>query len=149
MCNGYPLQFPSGTSAHTQYLFALHRILSLPWNYTVRSGVMTLHIQSCTKFVGQDECSCQNCCELQKNTRLQEILARFDEGIKKYSPFAYYGFDKLCDLLHHKNVQIEFYRLCGLNQVCKLLEKETKVSEYKRFVITLSSGKVERVDQVI
>lgn len=85
MCEGYPLQFPSGT-AHTGYPFALHRTLSLPWDYAVHSGVMVLHAQSCTKFLDQGNPSCQNCRELLKETRLQGIHTRLDEGINEYSP---------------------------------------------------------------
>lgn len=148
-CSGYRLQLPNGMSAHTMYPFALHNTLSLPWDYAVRSGVMTLHAQSCTKFVNDNHDSCQRCYELRKNTRLQGILTRLEEGVSEYSPLAYHGFGGLHDLLRRKNARIEFYRLRGLNQARKLMGKATEISEYKRFTVALASGKVERIDRII
>jgi hypothetical protein len=41
---GYTVTFPDGKSPHTAYPFALHNTLILPWDYTVKNGVMkSLH----------------------------------------------------------------------------------------------------------
>jgi len=45
--------------------------------------------------------------------------------------------------------QIEFYRLRGLNQARKLLTKATALSDQKRLLMAIASGKASRVDRLI
>ena len=52
-------------------------------------------------------------------------------------------------MLHQKNQQIDFYRFCGLNQAKKLLSKATALTEQKRLVTAIMSGKANRVDRLI
>jgi hypothetical protein len=44
---------------------------------------------------------------------------------------------------------IEFYRLRGLNQARKLLAKATALSDQKRLLMAIASGKASRVDRLI
>ena len=52
-------------------------------------------------------------------------------------------------MLHRKTQQIDFYRFHGLNQAKKLLYKAAALSEQKRLVTAIASGKVQRVDRII
>jgi len=74
---------------------------------------------------------------------------RMDEGIHENTTFAYHSFNGLIKILDRKSKKLKFVQLCGLNQVQKLLVKAGELSEYKRFALAISSGKVERVDRVI
>ena len=47
-CNSYSLIFPDGKSPHTAYPFALHDTQILPWDYSIRSGKMSLFSPGCT-----------------------------------------------------------------------------------------------------
>jgi len=150
-CDGYTLEFPPGQSPHTDYPFALHNLASLSWDYSVRNGIMVLHARSCDGLrpTARDGRSCQPCQDLRKNVSLKGICTRMDEGVHENARFPYHSFNGLIKLLDRKIKRLEFLQLQGLNQARKLLVKAGELSEYKRFVLAISSGKVERVDRVI
>ena len=77
------------------------------------------------------------------------MLTRLEEGVNEKLAFAYHSFHGLIEMLHRKNRQIEFYWLRGLNQARKLLSKTTALSNQKRLLMAIASGKVNRVDRLI
>lgn len=79
----------------------------------------------------------------------RKILRQMEEGTHENMAFAYHGFSSLQQMLHRKNQVIEFYRLRGLNQARKLLAKATALSDQKRLLIAVASGKASRVDRLI
>jgi hypothetical protein len=150
ICKEYTLIFRDGQSPHGSYPFALHGQLELPWDYTVRNGQMTLFARSCPGLLKNDGIdSCRMCQNLLKNKMLEGILTRLKEGANENVPFAYHGFCGLMEMLHRKNRQIDFYRLRGLNQARKLLSRTTTLSDQKRLLMAIASGKVNRVDRLI
>ena len=42
LCKGYTIAFSNGKSPHTSYPFALHDTLVLPWDYSLKNGMMIL-----------------------------------------------------------------------------------------------------------
>ena len=72
-----------------------------------------------------------------------------EDGVHKNAGFAYHGFSGLQEMLHRKNQLIEFYRLRGFNQAKKLLIKAAALSDQKRLLMAIASGKVSRVDRLI
>ena len=148
-CKGFKLTFPPGLSPHTTYPFALHAELVLPWDYTVKNSVMSLYARSCIGFSEKDDHPCPPCQQLIRNGTLEGMLRRMDEGVHDNAPFVYHGFSGLKELLQRKNQLIEFHRLHGLNQARKLLSKAAALSDNKRLLMAIASGKVNRVDCVI
>lgn len=148
-CKGFKLTFPPGLSPHTTYPFALHAELVLPWDYTVKNSVMSLYARSCIGFSEKDDHPCPPCQQLIRNGTLEGMLRRMDEGVHDNAPFVYHGFSGLKELLQRKNQLIEFHRLHGLNQARKLLSKAAALSDNKRLLMAIASGKVNRVDRVI
>lgn len=148
-CKGFLLTFPETKSPNTAYPFALHDTLILPWDYALKNGVMSLFARSCTGLSRGDGRACQPCQQLIKNKTLEGILKRIENGIHERTGFAYYGFSSLQETLHRKNRTIEFYRLRGLNQAKKLLAKATALSDQKRLIMAIASGKISRVDCLI
>jgi len=150
ICRGYALIFPGGQSPHDSYPFALHNHLELPWDYTVRNGQMTLFARSCSGLVKKDnDNSCRACQNLLANKMLEGIITRLEEGADENASFAYHGFRCLIEMLHRKNRRIEFHRLRGLNQARKLLSRTTALSDQKRLLLAVASGKVTCVDRLI
>jgi hypothetical protein len=80
---------------------------------------------------------------------LEKIVSQIRNGIHENTKFAYYGFGGLHEILQRKNQRIEFYRLRGLNQAKQLLGKAVALSENKRLLMAIASGKTQQVDQVI
>jgi hypothetical protein len=136
-------------SPHTTYPFALHDSLILPWDYSLKNGVMKLFARSCHGFTEGSDMACLPCQRLVKNEKLENILRQMEEGVHKNAGFAYHGFAGLQQMLHYKNQQIEFYRLRGLNQARKLLAKVTALSDHKRLLMAIASGKASQVDRLI
>jgi hypothetical protein len=84
-----------------------------------------------------------------QNKTLEGMLTRLEEGVNEKLAFAYHSFRGLIEILHRKNRQIEFYRLRGLNQARRLLSRTTALSDQKRLLMAIASGKVNRVDRLI
>ncbi|KAF8161442.1 hypothetical protein B0H34DRAFT_673382 [Crassisporium funariophilum] len=148
-CEGYTLKFPDGTSPHTAYPFALHDTLILPWDYAVKNGVMKLFATTCSGLSKGEGQACQPCRQLIQNKTLEGIFTRIEHGTHKNTAFAYLGISALQELLRRKIRAIEYYRLRGLNQARKLLSKATALSDQKRLLMAILSGKVSRVDRLL
>jgi hypothetical protein len=149
-CNGYVFDFPDGQNPHTAYPFTLHNSRSIPWDYSVRNGIMTLYSRSCDRYSQDgDTMSCKACQGLAKNGTLDGIRTRINDGVHKSAPLAYHGIGGLLNLMRLQDIDKEFYRLRGLNQTRKLLGKATALSDHKRLLIAMASGKVARLDAVL
>ena len=148
-CEGYTIIFPNRKSPHTAYPFALHDTIVLPWDYALKNGVMKLFARSCRGLFEGSGAACQPCRQLVKNETLKNILTRIENGAHENARFAYHGFSGLREILHRKNQLIEFYRLRGLNQAKKLLVKAAALSDQKRLLMAIASGKASRVDRLI
>lgn len=72
-----------------------------------------------------------------------------EQGADENISFAYHGFHGLIEMLHCKNCQIKFHRLWGLNQARKLLLRTTALSDQKRLLMVVASGKVAHVDRLV
>jgi hypothetical protein len=148
-CNGHTLVFPDGKSPHTAYPFALHDTCILPWDYAIQNGKMSLFSKGCTRMTEEETRSCRPCQQLRTNQNLENIVSRIRNRIHENTDFVYHGFSGLQEILQRKTQQIEFYRLRGLNQARQLLGKAVALSENKRLLMAIASGKMQRVDQVI
>ena len=149
LCKGYTLGFSNGKSPHTSYPFALHDTMVLPWDYALRNGVMSLFARTCTRLAKNGGDSCQPCQLLRRNKALEKILTRMEEGVHEKAVYAYYGFLALAELLCRKTQQVQISELRGLNQAKKLLSKATVLSDQKRLLMAIASGKVNRVDRLL
>jgi hypothetical protein len=151
VCKGYILIFPEGKLPHTAYPFALHETLTLSWDYMAQNGEMVLFPKSCTRILKEKAAapSCWECQQLCRNENLERIVSQIKDGVHKNTAFAYVGFSGLQEILQCKNQQVEFHRLCGLNQAKQLLRKAVTLSESKWLLMAIASGKTQCVDQVI
>ncbi|KAJ7749861.1 hypothetical protein B0H14DRAFT_3603375 [Mycena olivaceomarginata] len=112
--------FPKGLN----YPFGLHELLSVPWG-------------------------CRPCADLVKESSLDGILKRADEGMPERANYAYYSPSGLIEILRRKNKQIEELRLRGLKVASRIITQARSLSDYKRLVRAIGSGAVERVDRVV
>jgi hypothetical protein len=149
VCEGYAMIFLDGKSPHTTYPFTLHDTIILPWDYTLKNGMMKLFARSCHGLSEGSGTTCQPCQQLIKNETLENILIWMEDGVHKNTGFAYHGFSGLQEMLHHKNQVIKFYRLRGLNQARKLLAKATALSNQKQLLMAIASGRASWVDHLI
>lgn len=136
-------------SPHTSYPFAPHDTQALPWDYALRNGVMSLFARACTRLAPNHGETCQPCRLLQRNKALEKILSRMEEGIHEKVGYAYYGFSALAELLRRRTQQVQISDLKGLNQAKKLLSKATALSDQKRLLMAIASGKANRVDRLL
>jgi hypothetical protein len=148
-CQGYVLQFPPGKTSYSAYPFALHDSRSLPWDFSIKNGVMTLFARNCHGSKGGPSASCQPCLYLPKNKSLEGIVNRLQNGVHPNSPYSYHGAGGLHEVLHQQVDKIAFLQLRGLNHTRALLGKATALSDYKRLVKAIASGNVARVSRVI
>lgn len=147
-CQGYVLQFPPGKTPYSTYPFALHDSRSLPWDFSIRNGIMTLFSRNCHSESGPSE-SCPSCLYLPKNKSLEGIINRVQNGVHPNSPYSYHGAGGLHEVLRRQTDKIAILELHGLNQARALLGKATALSDYKRLINAIASGNVARVSRVI
>jgi len=110
-CQGYTLCFPAGKSPYTAYPFALHDTRALPWDISIENGIMTLFAQTCSGSLSGTEKTCQSCLDLLRNGTLEGIRTRLVEGVHQNAQFPYHSFGGLHEIIRHKTMQVEFYRL--------------------------------------
>ncbi|KAF8056026.1 hypothetical protein FPV67DRAFT_686987 [Lyophyllum atratum] len=147
-CIGYIFDVPVGQTPSKLYPFALHDKINIPWDYSLIDGVLRLHARSCEDVITGREC-CGACQDLRQNTTLQGIQRRAIEGVHENANHAYHGFGALVEILQRKNSQIEVLRLRGLNNARRLIGQAASLSDHKRFVVAIASGKYERVDRLV
>lgn len=150
-CHGYAVILPNGHSPYVSYPFALHDTLSLPWVPQITpDGSLKLVAQKCSGTTTHtDNKCCDSCQNLSFSTALEGILTRIESGVHENSGFAYHSFSGLHDMLKRKNMQVEFYRLRGLNQARKLLGKVAALADSKQLLMAISTGETKRVDRVL
>lgn len=148
-CEGYTMIFPAGKSPHTTYPFGLHDTIILPWDYAVKNGMMKLFACGCCGSSEGVGTVCRPCQQLIKNKSLENILMQMENSNHENTSYAYHGFSGLKEMLCHKSQLIEFYRLHRLNQAKKLLAKATALSDQKRLLMAVVSGRASQVDRLI
>jgi hypothetical protein len=96
-CIGVRLDLPEGTSVHKTYPFGMHEVYGDPWDYTVKSGMMTLHARGCPGFrtAETEDSQCDRCQELMKHPILKGILERMKTGTHENANFAFHGIGSL------------------------------------------------------
>jgi hypothetical protein len=80
---------------------------------------------------------------------LENILTRINEGVHENAGYAYYGFSALSEVLRRRTQQLRISELQGLNQAKRLLPKATALSDQKRLLMAIASGKVNRVERIL
>ncbi|KAJ6456839.1 hypothetical protein DFH09DRAFT_1384197 [Mycena vulgaris] len=142
-CKGFVL--PHGLD----YPFGLHTLLSLPWGVEYSNGVVTLRSHDCQKTTANGRSNCRPCADLSKESTVQGIMNRAEDGVHENVNFAYHGVTGLAELLRRKNQRIQELRLHGLSIASKVITQARSLSDYKRLVTAIGSGVVQRVDRVV
>jgi hypothetical protein len=147
-CPGYRLIFPPGQQGHTSYLFALHTILSLPWDYSVHRDGFFVISHSCTGLVERNG-RCKRCDDLEKDEKLRKIVARYTDGVHENAQLVYHGIAGLIDIVRRKKLANDLLRVHRLNDLKKLAGKVGVIDMHKQMLLALSSQHVPRVDRVL
>jgi len=147
-CAGYHLSFPKGQQAHTSYPFALHTLMSLPWDYGTRKDAFVLTSHSClgkAKVNG----SCKACNSLRKNETLKKIIVRYTNGVSENTQLVYHGIAGLIDVVHQKTSMIDVLCLRHLNDAKKLLGHKGVIDVHNQMLMALSTQHIPHIDRVL
>lgn len=148
-CQGFIVHFAIGQNPHLTYPFGLHAKFTLPWDYSVRNGVLTLYARSCDQRPTNGSVNCRPCQNLPSNTILAGILLRAKEGIHENTGFAYHGLGGVIEAVNRKTMQLEAMRLNGLNHTRQLMGQATSLSDYRRFLEAIARGEYEYVQRLV
>ncbi|KAJ7434946.1 hypothetical protein FB451DRAFT_1465917 [Mycena latifolia] len=77
------------------------------------------------------------------------ILDRAKDGVSENANYAYHLISGLIQLIGRKNKRIEELRLRGLNAAKRIAAQARSLTDHKRFVRAIGSGKVEHVDRLV
>jgi hypothetical protein len=147
-CPGYRLIFPLGQQGHTSYPFALHTVLSLPWDYSAHHDGFFVISHSCTGMVERNG-RCKQCDDLGKNKSLKKIVARYTVGVHENAQLVYHGIGGLIDVVRRKTLANDLLRIRRLNDLKKLVVQVGVIDMHKQMLFALSSQHVPRVDRVL
>ena len=147
-CASYQLSFPKGQQAHTSYPFALHTVMSLPWDYGIRKGAFVLTSHSCLGKAEANGC-CKACDSLGKNENLQKIIVRYTNSVYENTQLVYHGIAGLIDVVRRKASTINGFRLRRLNDAKKLVGYEGVIDVHKQMLMALSTQRIPRIDRVL
>ena len=110
-CCGISVEFPSGRSAHSSYPYGIHDELGDPWDYSVRSGVMTLRAKGCTLNDQHMHGRCKACNKLTENGKLQGVLRRIKTGVHENTRLTYHSVGGLVTIVRRKIREVRTLRL--------------------------------------
>ena len=147
-CAGYQLSFPKGQQAHTSYPFALHTVMSLPWNYGICKGAFVLTSHLCLGKAEANGC-CKACDSLGKNENLKKIIVRYTNGIYENTQLVYHGITGLIDVVCQKTSTIDGLHLHHLNDAKKLVGHEGVIDVHKQMLMVLSTQHIPCIDCVL
>jgi hypothetical protein len=147
-CPGFQLTFPPGQWADTSYPFALHTLLSLPWYYSTRKEGFFLVSHSCLGLAVAGQ-RCRPCDDLRNNEYLENIIARYTDGIHDNSPLVFHGIGGLVEVVRRKTSVIDVLRLRRLNDARKLIGQEGVIDVHKQMLVALSTQRIPRIDYVL
>ncbi|KAJ7197097.1 hypothetical protein C8J57DRAFT_1455782 [Mycena rebaudengoi] len=143
----FPLR--SGQTVSSAYPPMLHDKFNLSWDYAVKRGVLYLTAHTCSGERQSGRRNCEECAGLERNTFLKGIISRSQEGIHENTSLMFMPPAALVAIVQTKNEQISGLRMGVLNSSRVLLTQATALSDYKRFVVAIGSGKVQKVDRVV
>ncbi|KAJ7684072.1 hypothetical protein B0H14DRAFT_3675304 [Mycena olivaceomarginata] len=149
VCEGFVFPLQDNQTVSAAYPLLLHDKGILPWDYAVRRGILYLTAYTCTGKQRPGYKSCGPCADLDKNNMLKGIIARNVNGVPENANLMYYSPAALTEIVRKKNVIIQNLRLGLLTSSRNLLTQSATMSDYKRFVVAIGSGKVQRVDRVV
>jgi hypothetical protein len=147
-CPGYQLTFPPGQQGHTSYPFALHTVLSLPWDYSVHRDGFFVISHSCTGMVERNG-RCKRCDDLQENDKLKKIIARYTDGVHENAQLVYHGIGGLINVVRRKMLANDLLHVHRLNDLKKLVGQVGVIDVHKQMLLALSSQHIPRVDRVL
>ncbi|KAJ7198077.1 hypothetical protein GGX14DRAFT_374467, partial [Mycena pura] len=151
LCKGFIFPFSgAGQTASSDYPYGLHDIMTLPWTYSSSTdGILTLRSTACVKTGANGRSNCWACGDLANEPTLQGILNRAKDGIDERANYAYHPISGLVTLLRRQNKRIDELRLRGFNAVKRIAAQAKSLTDHKRFVRAIGSGKVENVDRLV
>ncbi|KAF8185817.1 hypothetical protein K438DRAFT_1596789 [Mycena galopus ATCC 62051] len=150
LCAGYIFPFKANQTASSDYPFRLHDTSSPPWEYSGNNdGVLTLRSIKCGKVCKEHRSNCQACADLPTHPILQGILERAQDGVPESASYVFNPISGLIEHLRRKNGQITQLRLRGFNAVKRIAAQARSLTDHKRFVRAIGSGKVENVDRLV
>lgn len=148
MCSGNQLIFPLSQQGHTFYPFALHTILSLPWDYSVHCDGFFIISHLCTGMVERNG-QCKQCDNLEKNENLKKIVTRYTDGVHENTQLVYHGIGGLIDVVRQKTLANDLFCVCRLNDLKKMVGQIGIVDMHKQMLFALSSQHIPLVDCVL
>ncbi|KAJ6527860.1 hypothetical protein DFH09DRAFT_1327969 [Mycena vulgaris] len=148
-CEGFVFPLGRDQSISTAYPILLHDQFNLPWDFAVRRGVLYLTARTCTRKQRAGHSNCTPCADLEKNSMLKGMISRSAEGVHENANLMYQPPAALVEIVRQKNVLIQSLRLRLLTNARNLLTQTKSLSDHKRFVLAIGSGKVQRVDRVV
>ncbi|KAJ7834825.1 hypothetical protein B0H13DRAFT_2240173 [Mycena leptocephala] len=151
LCAGFLFPFSGADkTASSEYPFSLHDTIPLPWTFgNNANGTLTLRSTFCEEKPSAGRNNCRACAALPKHKTLEGIIDRAKYGVKENANYAYHPFSGLVDVIRRKNKRIEELRVRGLNAAKRIAVQARALSDHKRFVQAIGSGKVENVDRVV
>ena len=147
-CASYQLSFPKGQQAHTSYPFALHTVMSLPWDYGIHKGAFVLTSHSCS---GEAEVNgrCKACNSLGKNENLKKIIVRYTNGVYENMQLVYHSIASLINVVRQKTSTIDGLCLRHLNDARKIVGHKGVINIHKQMLMALSTQRIPRIDHVL
>jgi hypothetical protein len=140
-CPKYKLTFPGSRQAHTSYPFALHSVRYVAWGYSSCKDSFFVTSHLCTGNVEVNG-HCKACNSLGQDTHLQNIIARYTNGVHDNASLVFHGIGGLIEVVHWKMSMINTLHLCHLNNARKLVRQESIIDIHKQMLLALSTQRI-------
>jgi hypothetical protein len=148
-CPGIHIPFPAGTNPYTSYPFGLHQMHRLPWDIYIVGQKMTIQSIHCRRTTELEDGTCAACKSLHTHGILEGIQSRIECGIHKNTLLLYQPIAGQVEINCWKTNQLDVMRFCRLTDSRKLVGRAATLEDYKKFVMAVGEGGVNRVDALV
>ena len=149
-CLGAPYSFSNTQNMYIDYPWALHAELSLEWQPEVINEHLYLRSLRCTRTAKLWATPvCDSCAHLLSHPIVIAIKARAMNGCSEKTNRSYYTIQQLHELLDYRVAQVKSLKVHSLNQGRAIASRASVLNDFNRFLMAVSSGKVERMSALV
>jgi hypothetical protein len=118
------------------------------WGYSSCKDSFFVTSHLCTGDVEVNK-HCKACNSLGQDTHLQNIIARYTNGVHDNASLVFHGIGSLIKVVHWKMSIINTLHLCHLNNARKLVRQESIIDIHKQMLLALSTQHIPQIDRVL
>lgn len=149
-CHGLPYLLSAQQNIYLDYPWSIHAEFALEWIPEVVNERLYLRSLRCAETAELwSSPICDSCSQLSFHPQVIAIRERALNGCSEKTNHSYLTINQLHDFLDRRATQVKKLKLSALNQGRALASRATTLGDFKRFLMAVASGRVERMSALV